>query len=54
MWTTASPITKPTAVGSYAMDSQGYPTDPKHPSNRPRLNLKFGTQRNTGRESKKI
>ena len=39
---------------SYEMDSQGYATDPKHPSNRPRLSLKFGTQRNTGREGKKI
>ena len=28
---------------SYEMDSEGYATDPKHPSNRPRLHLKFGT-----------
>ena len=38
-----APITNDDRRGhSYEMDSQGYATDPKHPSNRPRLHLRFG------------
>ena len=40
---------------SYATNSQGYATDPKHPSNRPRLSLNSDqTQRNTGGVGKYI
>ena len=38
-----SPITNDDRRGfSYTTDSEGIATDPKHPSNRPRLHLQFG------------